>query len=786
MIDHKKAFNGFLKKELNKEQQKAVKAKDGVFLVIAGAGSGKTRVITARIANLIINENVQPQSIVGLTFTNKAANEMRERIAHFLEDKRELPFLGTFHSYCLRILQTNKDLLGVPFESIMDSDDQQKLLSSLIKRNAVGKRITAKKLSYNISRIKNTMIHNKKDVNNFLQSEPLIRDLYSAYEQEKKVSKCLDFDDLLIEATKLFEKNADFKKEFQKKIKHILVDEYQDTNVIQHLLLKGMALSKKGVISSDSLCVVGDEDQSIYSWRGATISNIINFKKDFPQTKTIKIEQNYRSVQPILDAANKIIKNNKNRNPKKLWTEKKGSDRIRTLVCSSEYQEGEIVSEFLKIVSKKQKLNSVAILYRAHYQSRAIEEALIRNSIPYKIIGGIQFYERKEIKDMLGYLRLILNPFDRVSFFRVINTPARGLGAKFEELFYSRWNLDMFSDFMVISEKLLEDKILTSVKQDSLKNFLQICKAVTREMLPSKAIEKIIAATGYIPFLKNNYEKEESNSRIDNLNELVRATKYMEENGVKTIAQFLDEVSLMQEHAMKEEQEADPVYMMTLHAAKGLEFDTVIIVGLEEGLLPNARSLYEDDALEEERRLFYVGITRAKERLLLTLADYRYAFGQATYQMPSRFIREIPQKLLSETDCAKLRQQQIDYLFYHWLGIDIPQDKKTKVFTFGSSQKHTKKSTKSFTPAVSDRKKSTKPVYARLRPGAFYPEPSRRIGQATDKQHGAWRKNQPVQHKKFGIGVIKKVEERNDGKFYLTVKFRNSEKKIDSKFVEKV
>ena len=347
MINHKKKFNDFLKNSLNNQQQKAVQEKDGIFLVVAGAGSGKTRVITSRIANLIINHDVNPHTIVALTFTNKAAHEMKERIGKFLAPGTDMPFLGTFHSYCLRILRANLDLLDKPFEAILDEDDQKKILSGIIKRNGLGKRITAKKLAYNISQIKNNIAGNKDDAMDTLSSESFLREVYAAYEYEKQASKCYDFDDLLIEAVRLFNRKPEFKQQFQEHIKHVLVDEYQDTNVVQHILLKHMTLNQQNEYNADSLCVVGDEDQSIYSWRGATIANIINFKKDFKNAKLIKIEQNYRSVQPILDAANKVIKHNINRNPKKLWSNKKASDRIRTINCSSEYQEGDVVTRFI-------------------------------------------------------------------------------------------------------------------------------------------------------------------------------------------------------------------------------------------------------------------------------------------------------------------------------------------------------------------------------------------------------------------------------------------------------
>jgi len=751
-MDYKKAFNQFLEQNLNLEQKKAVTAKDGVFLVVAGAGSGKTRVITSRIANLIINEGVAAGTIIGLTFTNKAAHEMRERILTFLPGGMQLPFLGTFHSYCLRILKSNTDQLDTPFTSILDSDDQQKLLSGLIKRNGLGKQVTAKRLSYTISQIKNRLQHKKEDIIDYFNQDPMIRDIYAAYEQEKVASKCLDFDDLLLETVKLFEKNKTFKKEFQDHIQHLLVDEYQDTNLVQHLLLKHMTLDKKNRII-DSLCVVGDEDQSIYSWRGATIQNILHFKKDFPETKTIKIEQNYRSVQPILEAANTVITHNKNRNPKKLWSNKKGSNRIKTITCSSEYQEGDIVSHFLKIASKKQKLSDIAILYRAHYQSRAIEEALIRNSIPYKIIGGIQFYERKEIKDILAYLRLVINPFDRVSFFRIINCPLRGLGKKFEDFFYNRWNTEIFSHFKEIAQKIIEEKQVTPIKQKALISFLDIFKNIDINTKPSKAIEKIILASSYLTHIKNSYEKEEADSRLENIKELIRATQHMEKQEVKNISQFLDAVALMQEssHQINEMPDQDPVMMMTLHAAKGLEFDTVIIVGLEEGLLPSGRSLHEDDALEEERRLFYVGITRAKERLLLTSSDYRYAFGQTSYQIPSRFLKEMPQKLLGEIDLTQAADHQISATFYRWLGINHPTHPRTSVLTFGSAKKGASK------PKKTAQRKTT---------------------------NNRLKKHQPVSHKKFGIGVVHKVEEKAGGKIYITAKFKMGMKKIDSQFLQ--
>ncbi|MFC1845767.1 ATP-dependent helicase [Candidatus Dependentiae bacterium] len=748
MTDQANSFNQFLATHLNEEQKKAVTAKRGVFLVVAGAGSGKTRVITARIAHLILNEDAQPSSIVALTFTNKAANEMKERVQQFLPAGHPLPFVGTFHSYCLRILKENSNLLEVPFVSIFDQDDKLKLLSDIIKRNGIGKRTTAKKLSHVISQIKNSMVGtdaNSSDT--FIFSMPFVKDVFAAYEQEKTASKCLDFDDLLVQTLQLFEKNSDFKSRFQESIAHILVDEYQDTNTVQHALLKHMAIGPKKTFIAQSLCIVGDEDQSIYSWRGATVANIINFRNDFPKTKTIKVEQNYRSVQPILHVANHVIKNNVNRNPKKLWTEKNGNDRVRVITCMSEYQEGDVVAQFLKTAQEKQPLSNTAVLYRAHYQSRALEEALIRNALPYKIIGGIQFYERKEIKDILAYLRLVVNPFDRSSFFRVINCPARGLGAKFEELFHQHWNSESFFNFKDVAKDLLHDEQLTRTKADALKTFLNIFNIIDREEKPSAAIEKIIVGTAYLTHIKNSYDQNEAQARIDNVKELIRSVKYLEEQGSQTISAFLDEVALMQEKTVEGEEEKDAVLLMTLHAAKGLEFDTVIIIGLEDGLLPSSRSFIDSDALEEERRLFYVGITRAKERLLLTHSKYRYTYGQMTTQPPSRFLAELPTRYFAHDDCSHDHIHQIDALFRNWLGFKTKAFKQPEVFTFGAA------------------KKATGP---------------------TKKPSSGWKKNQPVQHKKFGVGVVQKIEQKTAGTVYLTVKFKSGKKKLDSKFVVRI
>jgi len=750
------SFQNFLDTQLNNQQLKAVTQSTGSLLVVAGAGSGKTRIITARIANLIINEKVEPTSILAVTFTNKAANEMKGRILKFLNGEVHsafLPFIGTFHSYCLRLLKQHSDHLRHPFVSILDEDDQQKVLSGILKRNNLQNQITAKQVAYQISYIKNRTC---KPHDEIMNSQPqLLQEIYECYEREKKESKSLDFDDLLLETVHLLSKNKEIKQKLQQQIRHILVDEYQDTNVTQHELLKLLALQSPKKLSVDSMCVVGDEDQSIYSWRGATVTNILNVQHDFPKTKTIKIEQNYRSVQQILDAANNIIKHNQQRNPKTLWSARKGTNRICTLSCLSEYQEAEAIAQALKLLPQKKERNAAAVLYRAHYQSRAIEEALIRNSIPYTIIGGITFYERKEIKDLLAYLRLIVNPFDRTAFFRIINCPTRGLGKAFEEQFYEAWHEQPFLPFPEIAKKLIDEGNLTQSKKSSLKRFITIFEHYTHTALPSKALDHIIKASGYLEYLRTSCEKEEAEERIENIKELLKALQHFETNNITTTEQLLDEISLMQERMRNYKQDEHPVLLMTLHAAKGLEFEMVIIAGLEEGIFPSSRSLESDETIEEERRLLYVGITRAEDRLILAHSRYRYTYGQMTEQRQSRFLKEIPSQLSHQQDISYWNPEQVCQFLSSWL--DTRKRKASSILTFG--------------PATTQKPKK-KPVGASKAEQQKLPSTN-------------WKKNQPVSHPKFGIGIVKKIEEKSSTKVYLTISFKSGTKKIDAQFVKK-
>jgi DNA helicase-2/ATP-dependent DNA helicase PcrA len=755
------SFNTFLENNLNPSQQTAVYHENGPILVVAGAGSGKTRVITARITNLILNKNVPASSIIALTFTNKAATEMKERIASFLGYHQELPFIGTFHSYCVQLLKKNQAYLAHPFISILDSDDKQKMIQGILQRNGLQKQFTAKNIAHMISQMKNHTDDSSQPTTEY-PSHPMLTEIFNTYETEKKASQCLDFDDLLLEALRLLKKNNSVRNTLQEKIRHILIDEYQDTNIVQHEFLKSMALNET-LLAIDSICAVGDEDQSIYSWRGATVTNMINFKTVFSGTSRITIDQNYRSVQPILNLANHTIQNNTQRTPKNLWSEKQGTNRIAHLLCLTEYQEARAIAQLLLAAKDKYGLNNVGILYRTHTQSRSLEEALLKESIPYRIIGGIQFYERKEIKDLIAYLKIISNPFDKTSFFRVINIPARGLGDKFEETFYTLWSHEPFATWHTIIEKLLLDGTLGKTKTTALKEFATIVDGIEPITATSKALTQIITNTNYLQYIKNNDEPQEAQARLDNIRELFDAVNHFESNGTTTLTAFLDEVALMQEKMNKQNRNAHAVSLMTLHAAKGLEFDLVILPGIEEGIIPTMRSLSSHEAIEEERRLLYVGITRAKEHLLITTTKHRYSYGQMVNQSPSPFLQEISAHLIPSQDCCYWSVAQLHQFFAHWLGISSEASATT------ASEIYIPSYTRS---AVTQKNAAIK-------------NDSVNVINATTSG-SKWKKNQPVKHVKYGIGTVQDIEEKSSGETHLTVRFKTTVKKIVAQFLQRL
>ena len=746
------SFKNFIDNDLNPEQRKAVKHKNGPLLVIAGAGSGKTRVITSRITQLLLEEDLHPAQLVALTFTNKAANEMKERIIKFVGKKSGIPFIGTFHSYCLYLLKTNTHLLPFDTFSILDEDDKRSILNKLLKKSTLHKQSTGQQLAYQISKIKNQIADPTQAGFDSVENVPL-REIFQAYEKEKFASKCFDFDDLLIEATRLFHNNKELKIAHQNQVRHILVDEYQDTNLIQHALLKHMGLDENKKLAVDSICVVGDEDQSIYSWRGATVDNIINFKKDFKGSKLIKIEQNYRSKQPILHVANTVITNNKKRNEKKLWSSRDGVDCVRSLQCLSGYQEADIIARYCKLLHSHKKLSSTAILYRTHFQSRVLEEALLRHAIPYIIIGGIRFYERKEIKDLVAYLRLVVNPFDRVAFTRIVNCPSRGLGDKFLEQFFDAWNVEPLLDLQQIGKKVVEDKLFPPAKTEALQSFLAIYNNLTAQSEASSALADLITKSGYLAFLKKSYEKNESTERQENIKELLNAAHFFASQGKKTVSAFLDEVTLLQEKADLEQIKEDGVMLMTIHAAKGLEFNNVIIAGLEENLFPSSRSLVTQEQLEEERRLFYVGITRAKNRLLLTHSRYRQTYGQMEQQISSRFLDEVPTSACKSAQAQQWQQYEVNNFFTQWIGL---RQSNPEVFTF--------------TP----RKETTKEQIQ-----------SRQAAPKTTSSKPFFKKHQTIKHKTFGVGIVKEVEQKKS-KTFVTAHFKVGIKKIEASFLDTI
>ncbi len=728
----------YFQEQLNNEQQRVVAPYKGILVVTAGAGSGKTRVITARMAYLMMHHAVSASQIVALTFTNKAAKEMKERIKLFLTEEDQLPYVGTFHSYCLRILKSNTHLLPFSTFSLMDEQDAEKLAKQIITEKNLVKKLKPRQLKAFVSRVKNEATTEKE--REALWADDLIyRDLFYLYEERKMAARCLDFDDLLLHTLELFRKNDLFRKVFQEHVKHILVDEYQDTNKVQHALLKLMT-KHDGSFALHSLCVVGDEDQSIYSWRGATVTNIINFHKDFPEAEPITIEQNYRSVQPILTIANEVIKNNMFRNPKKLFSGKEATDRIRVLTSASGFQEAESLATFLKLARSQSGLDSHAILYRSHFQSRSLEEAFIRHAIPYKIMGGIQFYDRLEIKDMLAYMRLIINPFDRLALSRIINRPSRSLGPKFEELFFTTWDMMPFESFQEVGQALIEQQKITGVKLEAFSLFLEIFKDFTPAIKPSTVLQSLITRTGYYSHLDKTSDKEEAAAKKENIKELVNAVLFYEErNPDARLDAFLEEVALLQEQMNTTEETSDYVKLMTFHAAKGLEFDTVILTGVEEGILPSSRSIFNPESLEEERRLLYVGITRARERLLIMKAKYRYLFGQLTDQQPSRFINEIPDDHAPQDDSSYWKDFQVVEYFANWLSGEAPRIKEAPQDDF------------TYEPAFQD-------------------------------ESPTWQRHQSVMHKKFGRGVIERVEQRSTGT-HLTIRFKTGIKKLDSSFI---
>ncbi|MRX55181.1 DNA helicase PcrA [Bacillus idriensis] len=700
---------------LNDMQKEAVKATDGPLLIMAGAGSGKTSVLTRRIAYLMVEKGVAPWNILAITFTNKAAREMKERIGKLLGPGADDIWISTFHSMCVRILRRDIDRIGISRNfSILDTTDQLSVIKSILKdRNIDPKKFDPRSILGSISGAKNELITPEEfEKTAGGMYEQVASDVYKDYQKKLLKNQSLDFDDLIMTTIQLFQRVPDVLEFYQRKFQFIHVDEYQDTNKAQYLLVKMLASRFQ------NLCVVGDSDQSIYRWRGADIANILSFEKDYPTASVILLEQNYRSTQRILEAANGVIKNNMNRKAKNLWTQNDEGQKINYYRADSESAEGQFVAGKINqlVSSEGRKLSDFAILYRTNAQSRVIEEILLKSNINYTIVGGIKFYDRKEIKDILAYLRLIANPDDDISLARVINTPKRGVGATSVDKI-AQYALDNdLSLFGAIEQ--IEFAGVSARVVSAMVDFRELVRNLTNMqdyLSVTELAEEVIEKTGYRDMLKTE-KTIEAQSRLENIDEFLSVTQNFEKNSEdKSLVAFLTDLALVADiDKLDEDEEAskEAVVLMTLHSAKGLEFPVVFLMGVEEGVFPHSRSLMEEAEMEEERRLAYVGITRAEKELYITNAKMRTLFGRTSMNPESRFISEIPSELLEN---------------------------------------------------LNEVKKSTSPFAAKTRPERR-PQVNRPMAASTGGDEIAWSVGNKAEHKKWGIGTVVSVKGEGEGK----------------------
>lgn len=644
---------------LNPAQREAVEKTEGPVLILAGAGSGKTRVLTTRIGHLIEDKGVQPANILAITFTNKAANEMRERVEETLDSDASDMWISTFHSCCVRILRKDINRIGYNRSFVIyDSADQVTLVKDCLKElNLSDKVFEPKVIISTISGAKDKLYDPKQfkamHMNDNRMSK--IADVYALYQDRLKRNSALDFDDLIFKTVELLKSDKEVLDYYRNRFKYIMVDEYQDTSKAQYELIKILAKEHQNI------CVVGDDDQSIYGWRGADIRNILEFEKDYDNVHVVKLEQNYRSTQIILDAANTVISNNIERKRKRLWSEKKEGELIKIQVAQDEIEESDFVADMIAKISREQNRSykDFAILYRANAQSRSVEDALNRSQIPYNIYGGTKFYERKEIKDLIAYLRVIQNPQDDISIKRIINIPRRGIGLRTIEKIEDRASLKQESIYSVLIDIETNSEISTKAR-NSISEFVDNVIGTLRtmrEVYPvSKLIEKVIESIDYYGYIDELYKgnKEEAEERKDNVKEFISvAMEFEQTSEEKDLETFLTGVALTSESS--EEEEIDKVSLMTIHTSKGLEFPVVFIVGMEDGLFPIARAVrsMNDSEIEEERRLCYVGITRAKEILYLTLTQKRTLYGKTNPSIASRFMEELPKECIERLNSAE-------------------------------------------------------------------------------------------------------------------------------------
>ena len=734
--------------KLNDKQKEAVEYMSGPLLILAGAGSGKTRVLTYKIAYLLEQEIVKPWQILAITFTNKAAKEMKERVESLVGQVAQDMWLGTFHSVCVRILKREIELLGYTRDfNIFDEIDKEKVIKEVMKKlNMDEKMYPVGLIKSEISKAKEVMkdeiAYQKDSIGDYRREE--ISKVYTMYQNTLRKNNSIDFDDIIMLTVKLFLEYPDRLIHYQSKFNYILVDEYQDTNKTQFLLIS-MLSSANG-----NICVVGDESQSIYGFRGADISNILNFETEFPNAKIIKLEENYRSTQNILNAANEVIKNNKSKIDKQLWTQNKEGEKIEYRTLNNEYEEVEYVVDKIDDICRKndEKYSDFAVLFRTNAQARVLEEVFMKSGTPYRLIGGIKFYARKEIKDIISYLKLIQNINDNIALKRIINEPKRGIGDTAVD------KLDILASEQGVSIfKLIQDSTnLAGIRsagniilfRDMMNNLIKLKDT----MKVSELIKKVLKDSGYEDMLNSEGTKE-TEIRFDNLMEFIGvAIEFENENVENTLGDFLESIALVSDVDNLDES-TEAVTLMTMHSAKGLEFENVFLVGMEEGLFPSKRSIEEDSETEEERRLCYVAITRAKQQLYITNTKKRTLYGSTTYSIPSRFIDEIPETLLTD-DSIDNKENKIKTNTNPWIDAEYK-----RVETY-----------------LSNRNRVSENVERKVKPNIGVSVDSflknlagaNTVNQVRENNttNFKYKVGMEVKHKKFGIGIIENIEAEGD------------------------
>ncbi len=666
--------------ELNEAQQEAALTTSGPLLILAGAGSGKTKTLTHRIALLIAEKGVWPSQILAVTFTNKAAREMRERLAHLLSqpnDRSFMPWMGTFHGICVRLLRMDGQFIDVPRNFVIyDEDDRQGLVKQAMKQLSItDKDMKPSAVSGAISGAKNAMQNpTEYEASAHYPFQKNVAKVYALYEKRRKEAKALDFDDLLLEAVNLLQSNKEIRDKWKNHFKHILIDEYQDTNAAQYQLVKLLVNDERNV------CVVGDDWQSIYSWRGADFTNILNFERDFSGAKVVKLEQNYRSTGNILEAAHSVITKNTQRTDKKLWTAEGGGAPVQVHGVYDEAEEARQVADRIsaQVTIGARQYNDFAVLYRTNAQSYTLERAFLQLRVPYQIIGGVRFYDRKEIKDIIAYLKLIYQPNDRMSFSRIANVPTRGVGATSLERFLL-WQSEEDTDIIDALVRVGDENVVTGKAKGALVSLGQKLLSLRErieEASPAEIIESVIKMIGYRDYILDGTPQAED--REENLGSLLSDAQ-----NFTTTSDFLEEVALMS--SVDSQQDGNTVTLMTLHAAKGLEFPVVFMVGLEEGILPHSRVFDSSPAdLEEERRLCYVGMTRARQELHISYAYSRLQFGQRTYNPMSRFITDMGDQVAMTNPEPNIMGYQQDEPFYSDdMGFEIGDQVRSSAFGDG-------------------------------------------------------------------------------------------------------